>query len=66
MRCEAEQADIRNPFRFLLITSLPLRGISAGVQAPAETGKPPLKEVGDFPDEVKEQMAEENSERQHG
>ena len=33
------QADIRNPLRYLLITSLPLRGISVGACAPTEIGK---------------------------
>jgi len=33
------KADIRTRLRYLLITSLPLRGISAGAPTPAETGK---------------------------
>ncbi len=34
------QTDIRNPLRYLLITSLPLCGSLAGAQSPAGLSKP--------------------------
>ena len=42
----SSQSDIRNPLRYLLITSLPLCGISVGAYTPMETGKSPLLKAG--------------------